>query len=819
MGKSDAIVLQDQTNRLHGSKLLVVFFGLQLALFLSFLDSTSVSTAIPDIGRDLNASASITWVGTSFLVANTSFQIVTSRLSDIFGRKIVLLGALALFVLGDLLCGFAKNAIWLYCCRAVAGIGGGGINSLCMIIMSDVVSLRDRGKYQGLLGIAISLGSGFGPFMGGLFAEKVTWRWTFWVTPPCGVITMIIIWFLLPLSHVEGDLLGKVKQMDWLGTLLSLAMTVCALVPLSGGGTTFKWTSSVVIGLFTTAGVCAIAFVLVQAYFAKLPLLPMRLFKNFNICIILIQTWLVGMVYYGNIFYFPLYAQNVLGMGAIKSAAVLLPLVLGQTFTTTISGFWVKRTGHTKSSFVLGFAMWFAGQAAQLCFKRTTSIGVLVGVLLIQGLGAGATLQSSKAKFVGVVLIHCSSFVPSALVLAQASGTSADRAVVTGARNFARTSGGAIGLAVSNTIVNNLFAKNLPSIVPPALKAQLAQEFELPSGISTEVKNAILDAYMVGIKDVFIYLVPVTGLCLVLSLILKDISLNDPEPIVKENMPLDEEAGGTAEKDISGASKATLELSRRELAVEVVAKLRKDEERSAHRDYSLSFLTYSFHWSTLQERSTHNLETYRPFDAIAPLFSGIIAFLVQTVFAYRSYILFQRVLSKYIFLVVIGSGILVATGGAFLDATLSFMSAQGTLDRVKPLSFQTSSAIWLWVSAFSKLVQGLRLTIRFSSTGKRICSLFTTLSSRDRIANQLSGSGNHQAYTIDGVTGGGASKTKGTNRTTGVHVHLATQIAVDLGSGEEAVEMDEKAVTRSFQSEHQMQTGDFANNQAMMEAV
>ena len=165
----EAFVLQDQSNRLVGSKLFVVFFGLQLALFLSFLDSTSVSTAIPIIGRDLNASESITWarsplrssvrlpltewaqpqVGTSFLVANTSFQIVTSRLSDIFGRKIVLLGALALFVIGDLLCGFAQTDIWLYICRAVAGIGGGGINSLCMIIMSDVVSLQDRGKYQG----------------------------------------------------------------------------------------------------------------------------------------------------------------------------------------------------------------------------------------------------------------------------------------------------------------------------------------------------------------------------------------------------------------------------------------------------------------------------------------------------------------------------------------------------------------------------------------------------------------------------------------------------------------------------------------------
>ncbi|KAM0746561.1 MFS general substrate transporter [Meredithblackwellia eburnea MCA 4105] len=496
------IVLQDQSSRLAGSKLLVVFFGLQIALFLSFLDSTSVSTALPIIGRDLNASESITWVGTSFLVANTSFQIVTSRLSDIFGRKVVLIGSLALFVIGDLLCGFAQNAIWLYCCRALAGIGGGGINSLSMIIMSDVVSLRDRGKYQGLLGIAISLGSGVGPFMGGLFAQKSTWRWTFWISPPLGVVTIIIIWFLLPLTHVTGDFGTKLKQMDWLGTFLSLAMTVCSLVPLAGGGTTFPWNGSVVIALFVVSGVAAVAFITVQAFYAKLPLLPMSMFKNYNIALVLFQTWLVGIVFYGNVFYVPIYAQNVLGMGAIESAAVLLPLVLAQTFTTTLAGLWVKRTAKTKSSLVVGFVWWFAGQAAQLCFKRGTSVGVIVGVLLVQGMGAGATLQST-------------------LVLAQASGPAADRAVVTGARNFARTSGGAIGLAMANTILNNIFIKNLPASVPATLKEQLRKEFVLPSDISVGLRDSILDAYMVGVRDVFIFFIPVMGVCLAIGLILK----------------------------------------------------------------------------------------------------------------------------------------------------------------------------------------------------------------------------------------------------------------------------------------------------------
>ncbi|GAA5850102.1 hypothetical protein JCM8547_001011 [Rhodosporidiobolus lusitaniae] len=511
MARREAAQLQDQSSRLQGGQLMLVFFGLQLALFLSFLDSTSVSTAAPDIGRDLNASSSITWVGSAFLLANTSFQIVTSRLSDIFGRKAVLLGSLFLFVLGDLLCGFAQSGVWLYACRGIAGIGGGGINSLSMIIVSDVVSVRDRGKYQGLLGIAIALGSAVGPFLGGVFAQYVTWRWTFWITPPMGVVTMLIIWFLLPLKHVTGDFTTKLKQMDWVGTVLALAMTVCFLVPLAGGGSSFAWNSPVVITLFIVSGVVAGLFFFVEGWWAPLPLLPGRMFKNKNIAMLLAQTFLVGIVYFGNIYQVPLYLQNVQGYSAIKSAAILLPLVLTQTFTTTLSGYVVKWTNRTRSSFLVGFFMWMAGSAAQLCFDRNTHLGVVVGILLIQGLGIGGTLQST-------------------LVLIQVSGPSEDRAVVTGARNFARSLGGAVGLAVANTLLNNIFDKDLPAEVPATLRKQLQTEFIIPDSISQQMRDGILDAYMKGMRAIFIFYVPLVVLCFLSCFLIKDIPLEAPAP-------------------------------------------------------------------------------------------------------------------------------------------------------------------------------------------------------------------------------------------------------------------------------------------------
>nr|XP_018262690.1 uncharacterized protein I303_04169 [Kwoniella dejecticola CBS 10117]OBR84848.1 hypothetical protein I303_04169 [Kwoniella dejecticola CBS 10117] len=467
--------LDDQSTRLPKSKLILLCFGLQIALFLSFIDSTSVSTILPIVGSELDATNSITWAGTAFLVANTSFQVITSRLSDCFGRKIVLIGSLFLFALGDLLAGFARNKVWLYCSRAIAGIGGGGINSLSMIIMSDVVTLRERGQYQSLLGIGIAMGSGVGPFLGAVLAEKATWRWTFWIIAPLSALTMLLIHYTVPLKPVSGDLKEKLSRMDWIGSALSQAMTVCILVPLSGGGSTFAWNSSIVISLFVIGGISVIGFILVERYLAAFPLFPGRLLLNRNVCLLLIQTWLVGIVYYGGIYFVPLYLQNVQGYSPILSAALLLPLVLGQVLTTTISGYVVKFSNRTWSSFFVGFLLWTAGQSAQLCFRENTAKGVIVGCLILQGFGIGSTIQST-------------------LVLAQASGPSSDRAVVTGVRNFARTSGGAIGLAIGNSILQNVFLSNLPAGLPEADAEELAINFEHIQMLDKHLAVGVRDA-------------------------------------------------------------------------------------------------------------------------------------------------------------------------------------------------------------------------------------------------------------------------------------------------------------------------------------
>jgi len=291
---SDNKSLGHQTNVLSSKQLFVAFPALSLALFVSFIDQTSVSTSIPSISSDLNAGASTSWVGSSFLIASTAFQLINGRLSDIFGRKICLLVCLGLLALGDLLCGFATTDKMLFVFRAIAGIGAGGVNSIAMIIVSDITTLENRGKFQGILGAVIALANGIGPFIGGVLVEKASWRWVMWIIPPLTVPAMVVIAIWLPLKHDSGDYVAKIKKIDFIGVILNIAAVLLILVssfgivschvclinpqiPLSGGGATYEWNSPFVIAMMSVGGVLAALFVLYEWKLAPIPIMPCSL--------------------------------------------------------------------------------------------------------------------------------------------------------------------------------------------------------------------------------------------------------------------------------------------------------------------------------------------------------------------------------------------------------------------------------------------------------------------------------------------------------------------------------------------------------------
>jgi MFS family permease len=266
--------LHDQTNILPRGQLLIVFAGLAVSLLITFVDQNGISVMLPTIAQELHAENTVSWAGTSSLIANTMFTVLYGRLSDIFGRKIVYLLALALLCIADLLCGLSQSPAMLYVFRGLSGVAGGGVTSLTMIVVSDVVTLEERGKYQGILGAALGMGNVIGPFIAAGFIMHTTWRGFFWLISPLAACSIVVGYFLIP-SNVRKDGFKKnVERIDFYGIIASSIGIIFLLIPISGGGSYFEWNSPMVISMFVIGGCSLIAFFFIEWKVATLPMLP-----------------------------------------------------------------------------------------------------------------------------------------------------------------------------------------------------------------------------------------------------------------------------------------------------------------------------------------------------------------------------------------------------------------------------------------------------------------------------------------------------------------------------------------------------------------
>ncbi|KAF5557588.1 major facilitator superfamily transporter [Fusarium phyllophilum] len=499
--QSDAESIGGQRNSdLPRKRLLISITALSVCLFVSFLDQTSVSTATPSVAGELKTGTSTSWIGTSFLIASTAFQLINGRLSDIFGRKNILLLCLFLMGVGDLACGFAKTPVQL-----IVGI-----------------------IKAGMLGAIIALANGVGPFLGGAIVQSSTWRWVFWMIPIVTLPTTAIIWFYLPLKHRSGEYMEKIKKIDYGGIVLNIASTLLLLIPISGGGVTYAWTSAFFIATVIISIFLAVLFVLFEWKLAKLPIMPLRLYRAPHCWALYLQSFFTGLAYFGNFFYLPLYFQSVLGYDALVAGALILAVVIPTSLTSILSGQYMSRVGSYMHCILAGFALWTLGNGLTLIFDRQTKLGPLIGILIVEGAGIGFTLQPT-------------------LVGMYANGRSEDRAVTTGLRNFIRTIGGAFGVVISGVILSNTLNKELGGrgIVSNDTIAQLTSStYSLSSmGLSQQDQDIILDAYMQGLYYTFVFFTVCSGLSLVLTFWVGNTSLKSPAKT--------EDASGSTDREMT----------------------------------------------------------------------------------------------------------------------------------------------------------------------------------------------------------------------------------------------------------------------------
>lgn len=337
--------------------------------------------------------------------------------------------------------------------------------------------------------------------------------------------TTVVLWFFLPLKHTSSDTKKKMKQIDYGGMLLNIASTLLVLIPLSGGGVTYAWSSPFFIGTTVAGVVLTVFFVGYEWKFATLPIMPLRLYRAPHCWALYLQSYVTGLAYFGNFFYLPIYFQSILGYSPLASGALILPIVMTTSLASIASGQYMTRIGSYMHCILTGFTLWTIGSGLSLLFDRNTSLGVLIVVLVVEGAGIGLTLQPT-------------------LVGMYANSRTEDRAVTTGLRNFIRTIGGAFGLVISGVVLSNTLRKNLvgKSFASNSLLTNLTSStYALDSmDLSLEQKNQILDVYMLGLRRIFIFFTACSGLSLVLTFWVGNTSLKAPKVLHDE-----ERAGST----------------------------------------------------------------------------------------------------------------------------------------------------------------------------------------------------------------------------------------------------------------------------------
>ena len=416
---------------------LEILVAVLLTMFLSALDQTVVGTALPRIVTDLAGNELYVWVVTIYLLTATVSGPIYGKLSDLFGRRPMMMIGVSLFLLGSLLCALSQEMWHLILFRGIQGLGAGAIFPIALSIIGDLFSPRERGKYQGLFGAVFALSSIIGPALGGILTDTVGWHWVFLVNLPLGLVALVVLWRLLPqVRHPEA-----VRSIDYLGA----AVFTAAIVPLLLGLTNKQfgeWTDPQVGGLIAVGLLLSALFVWVESR-ATEPILPLSLFRNRTVTGSIIATFLITFGFFGAIIFIPRWFQFVLGSSATVSGYQMLPLMAGVMGSSVLSGLIVARTGRYKWMTVGAMAMSAIGLFLLTGIRADTPVGLVWLWMFIAGLGIGPS-------FAVFTIIVQSAVAPRMLGAATSSLT------------FFRQVGGSVGLAIAGTIFGTSFASDIP---------------------------------------------------------------------------------------------------------------------------------------------------------------------------------------------------------------------------------------------------------------------------------------------------------------------------------------------------------------------
>ncbi|MCK0117089.1 MFS transporter [Isoptericola sp. S6320L] len=512
----------------------LIFGALMASMFLSSLDQTIVSTAMPTIVGELDGVAHQGWVVTAYILAVAIGMPLYGKFGDLYGRRWPFLVAIGLFTVASAGAGMADSMLTLVAWRAVQGLGGGGLMILSQSIIADIVPASERGKYMGPLGALFGVSAVLGPLLGGWLTEGPGWRWAFWINIPVGLAAFAIAWFALRLPSHRSS-----RPVDWAG-IVSMAVATTGIVlitsweSLADGG--YDWTDGRLLGLVALTVAAVGAFVLAENRAAE-PLIPLRLFKNRTFTITTLIGLVLGMGLFSAMAMLPTFLQMSTGAGVTESGWLMLPMMVGVMLTSIVSGFAVAKSGRYKAYPIAGLAIVAVGMVWLTTLAGDTSMWVFGAMIFTLGAGMGLVMQV-------VVLAVQNAVDPSEL------GTA------TSANNFFREVGASVGVALFTTIFTSRLTDNLGQVFAGAPDVGAGAEARLTpamvAALPEPLHSGVVDAYADALAPSFWYLVPLVLVGFVLALFLPVIKLSDVAGMVARGEAIEDPAKVAARQEAVG---------------------------------------------------------------------------------------------------------------------------------------------------------------------------------------------------------------------------------------------------------------------------
>ncbi|KAF2135222.1 uncharacterized protein K452DRAFT_354459 [Aplosporella prunicola CBS 121167] len=501
-------------------RIFTMLIALYLSLFVAALDQTV-----------LHSASGYTWIGGAYLLAKAASMPIWAKFSDIWGRKPIILAGLVLFFASSIICALARTMTVLIVGRAIQGVGGGGLLQLVTITISDVFSLRRRSLFLGITEIVWAVAAGVGPVLGGVLAEKVSWRWIFWLNLPITASAFALTLFFLDIHNPRTAVREGLVAVDWLGTLTILGLTLMILLGLNFGGVEAPWSSAKVICLIVFGALMSVFFVYSETKLAVRPIMLMQLFHDTSNVAAFVSSFAHGFVSIALEYYLPLFFQGANLMNPTKSGLMILPLIITEALAAFLTGIVIHHTGDYKHVLSVGLVVMTIGTALFTLFRAQTSIGMIAGLGVLVGAGVGLGFQPP-------------------IIAIQARASQNNVATATATVGFLNNMAYSLSIVIGGVVFQNGIAMREEKLIDAGITRDLARLLAGPDAAANidkirDITDAgqrlvVKEAFAWGLRNLWIMYACVAGCGALASLFIKRTVLSMDHTETKTGLRKDE---------------------------------------------------------------------------------------------------------------------------------------------------------------------------------------------------------------------------------------------------------------------------------------